>query len=60
MPTSHNNRVSGSVPSALRPNPRPSARTSDTRQPLCEIIDEMYNGALGTDKSKNGFGIKTI
>jgi len=33
--TSHNNRVSGFVPSALRPNPAFGC-TSDTRIPLSE------------------------
>ena len=36
LATSYNKRVSGFMPSALRPNPR-FARTSDTRQPLSEM-----------------------
>jgi len=34
---SDNKRVSGFMPSALRPNPRLSARTSDIRKTLSEI-----------------------
>jgi len=36
LATAYNKRVSGFVPSALHPNPRLSARISDTRQPLGE------------------------
>jgi len=35
--TAHNKRISGYVPSALRPN-SPFGRTSDMRQPLAAII----------------------
>jgi len=37
MPTADNKRVSGFVPSALRPNPSLTLRTSDTRKTLGEI-----------------------
>jgi len=37
---SDNKRVSGYVPSALRPNPSLPLRTSDTRQTLGEIVEE--------------------
>ena len=39
---SYNRRVSGFVPSALRPNPR-YARTSDTRQTLCGSLKDKHN-----------------
>jgi len=39
--TAYNKRVSGFVPSALRPNPRLSARPSDTRQPLSHVAESL-------------------
>jgi len=43
---SHNKRVSGYVPPALRPNPSLSLRTSDTRWTLYSIAGERHTKTI--------------